>query len=200
MSIGSPRAIALAAAAVAATAPAHAHLLTTGLGPLYDGLAHPFLTPEQALPIIALTLLAGLRGPGGGRVLLAVLPIAWLAGYAFARALGLPVFPPLPGVGVIVVLGVLVAADRPLPVRWVGALAALLGILDGGTIGAELGSVRADHVVALGIVTSLIVVVSLLAGQVSAIRTFAARVAVRAAGGWIAAMGLLMTGWLLRGA
>lgn len=196
----SGRRVALVGAAFVATAPAQAHLLTTGLGPLYDGLAHPFLTPEQALPIIALTLLAGLRGPQAGRVLLAVLPIAWLLGYAIARTLGLPALPVPVSVGVVIVLGVLVAADRPWPARWIGALAALLGLIDGSVVGAELGSVHASHWVALGIVISLLVVVSLLAGQVAAIRAFAARVAVRAAGGWIAAIGLFMAGWALRGA
>jgi hypothetical protein len=41
---------------------------------------------------------------------------------------------------------------------------------------------------------SWFVVVSLLAGQVATVRAFAARVAVQAAGGWIAAIGLFMLG------
>jgi hydrogenase/urease accessory protein HupE len=192
-------AAALAGASIGTASPAHAHLVTTGLGPLYDGLAHPFLTPEQALPIVALTLLAGLRGPPGGRLLLAVLPISWLAGYAISRTLGLPAPPPAVGAGALIALGVLVAADRPWPVRWVGALAALVGLADGGAAGAELAQLRASHLVALGSVCSLLVLVSLLAGQVAAIHAFAARVAVRAAGGWIAAIGLFMAGWAWRG-
>ena len=39
-----------------------AHLMTTGLGPFYDGLAHLFVTPEDLLPVLALSLAAGLRG------------------------------------------------------------------------------------------------------------------------------------------
>jgi hypothetical protein len=50
-----------------ATPSAHAHLMNTGFGPFYDGLTHLFVTPEDLLPVIALALLAGLRGPRFGR-------------------------------------------------------------------------------------------------------------------------------------
>jgi hydrogenase/urease accessory protein HupE len=59
---------------------AHAHLMNTGFGPFYDGLAHLFVTPEDLLPVIALALLAGLRGPSFGRAVLLALPVAWLVG------------------------------------------------------------------------------------------------------------------------
>ena len=38
------------------------HLMNTGLGPFYDGLAHFFTTPEDVLPVLALALWSGLRG------------------------------------------------------------------------------------------------------------------------------------------
>ena len=59
---------------------AEAHLVTTGLGPLYDGLLHVALTPEDLVPVLALALLAGLRGVAHGRRALFVLPAAWLLG------------------------------------------------------------------------------------------------------------------------
>ena len=49
---------------------AHAHLMNTRFGPFYDGLTHLFVTPEDLLPVIALALLAGLRGPPFGRSVL----------------------------------------------------------------------------------------------------------------------------------
>jgi len=52
---------------LAAGTPAQAHLLNTGFGPFYDGLTHPFVTPEDLLPVVALTLLAGLHGAQCGR-------------------------------------------------------------------------------------------------------------------------------------
>ena len=65
---------------LAAPSTAQAHLMNTGLGPFYDGLAHLFASPDDLLPVIALALLAGLRGPQSGRAVLFVLPVAWLMG------------------------------------------------------------------------------------------------------------------------
>ena len=57
-----------------------AHLVTTGLGPLFDGIGHVVVTPEDLLPVIALALLAGLGGKAYGRKVLFILPAAWLVG------------------------------------------------------------------------------------------------------------------------
>jgi urease accessory protein len=40
---------------------------STGLGPVYDGLLHFLLSPEDPLPVLALALLAGQRGAHYGR-------------------------------------------------------------------------------------------------------------------------------------
>src|SRR5664279_2478816 len=47
--------------------PAEAHLNSTGLGPFYDGLIHFLMSPEDLVPVLALALLAGLRGASYGR-------------------------------------------------------------------------------------------------------------------------------------
>jgi len=62
------------------------------LGPFYDGLTHLFATPEDLLPVIALALLAGLRGPEFGRWVLLAVPAAWLVGSTAGASLevGLP--------------------------------------------------------------------------------------------------------------
>src|SRR4051812_5099335 len=59
---------------------AEAHLVTTGLGPVYDGVGHLVLTIDDLIPVLGLALLAGLRGPKSGRWALFVLPLAWLIG------------------------------------------------------------------------------------------------------------------------
>src|SRR5262245_33207222 len=53
---------------------AQAHLMNTGFGPFYDGLTHLFVTPEDLLPMVVLTLLAGLHGAQCGRWVLFTLP------------------------------------------------------------------------------------------------------------------------------
>jgi urease accessory protein len=170
---------------------AHAHLMNTGFGPFYDGLTHLFVSPEDLLPVIALALLAGLCGPASGRWALFVAPVAWIAGSLVRVPLSVPAVTAL----VTIALGVLVAAGRPLPVRLIIGCAALLGLIHGNLNGPDLiGSGI------VGVAVALFVVVALLAGQVSALRSVWARIVVRVAGSWIAASGLFMLGWAARAA
>ena len=90
-----------------------AHLVTTGLGPVYDGIGHLVMTPEDLVPVLAIALFAGLRGAAPGRRALFILPLAWFVG----GILGVVTedLPTLPVSAIsFVVLGVLVAADLKL--------------------------------------------------------------------------------------
>ena len=60
--------------------PASAHLNSTGMGPVYDGLLHFLLSPEDIVPVVALAMFAGLRGPEYGRRALFLLPASWFVG------------------------------------------------------------------------------------------------------------------------
>ena len=62
---------------------AEAHLNSTGMGPIYDGLIHFLTSPEDLVPAFALALLAGLRGAPYGRRASFTLPVAWLLGSLF---------------------------------------------------------------------------------------------------------------------
>ena len=182
------------AVTLAEAPPAHAHLMNTGFGPFYDGLTHLFLTPEALLPVVALALLAGLRGPRDGRTVLILLPAAWLAASLAGLLAPCQVNLPVATAAVTIALGALVAADLPLPLGLVAGGAMGLGIFSGGLNGLELAKANGGAMVALGTVCSLGVVMSLLAGQVASVRAAWARVAVRVAGSWIAAAGLLHAG------
>jgi hydrogenase/urease accessory protein HupE len=183
---------------LAAATPAQAHLMNSGFGPFYDGLAHPLISPEDLLPAVAMTLLAGLGGARAGRLVLATLPAAWLAGMAVGWTIGLPAAPAWLTAVVTALLGLLVASDlrlRPAPVI---AVAAALGALHGYANGRELAATTGALLAIIGIACSLFAIVSLLAGQVAVLRAQWARLAVRIAGSWIAAIGMLMLGWSMR--
>ncbi|MET0620859.1 MAG: HupE/UreJ family protein [Thermoanaerobaculia bacterium] len=176
-----------------------AHLMTTGLGPFYDGLAHLFVTPEDLLPVLALSLAAGLRGPAGGRAALFVLPAGWFAGTMLGRLFAphwiWPVFSAL----LTVAFGALAAIDRKLPTGVVAVLAATLGLWNGSWNGIELArSGTAAFGTGLGIACAVFIVVALAGALAAAVRALWARIAVRVAGSWIAAAGLFMMGWALR--
>lgn len=69
-----------------ASTPASAHLVSTGLGPLYDGITHFALTPEELLPMAALALPAGLRGPAHARLVVFTLALGVANGNPAAHA------------------------------------------------------------------------------------------------------------------
>jgi hydrogenase/urease accessory protein HupE len=185
-----------------------AHLVTTGLGPIYDGIGHFFESPEDIIPAVALGILAGLRGPGTGRWTLLLLPMAWiLGGLVGINAAAMVVFsrPTLSFIVAVTFLlpGILVAADLRLPVAAVGAVVITLGIVHGfldGITTVQEGVSRADGFLGLlGIALTLFVLVTLASAGVIALRQPWTRIAVRVAGSWIAASGLLLLGWAIRG-
>jgi len=178
--------------------PAHAHLMNTGLGPFYDGLTHPLLTPEDLLPVLALTLLAGLRGARCGRWVLFALPPAWLAGMTVGWAIVPHAAAPWFTCALTIALGALVAADSGVPLPAVVGCTLLLGLSHGVENGAGLAQTQSGLMGLAGIACAIFVVVALVTGHVASLRAAWARLVVRVAGSWIAAIGLLMLGWSLR--
>ena len=117
-------ALAAVAAVLCRPSVADAHLVATGMGPVYDGIGHLLLTPEDLVPAFALALYAGLRGAAAGRRAMFLLPLAWIGGGLAGSALHAAVPPVLPAVSLLV-LGALVAADLRLPVTMIAGLAIL---------------------------------------------------------------------------
>ncbi len=183
---------------LACSSRAEAHLVTTGLGPVYDGMGHLLLTPEDLLPTLALALLGGLRGTSHARTVLFLLPGAWLiGGVSGMLARGGP--GPLVAVVSFLAVGLLVAADAPIPRGATAALATVIGLLHGWVNGPVLAEAQLGLRGLTGTVASVFVVVALASAAVVALRWPWTRIAVRVLGSWIAASGLLLLGWSLRG-
>jgi hydrogenase/urease accessory protein HupE len=98
----------------------------------------------------------------------------------------------------LLLLGSSVAADARIRSGAFALLAGILGLLHGHGNGAAMAESRLGLVGLLGIVSTLFVLVALGAALVVSLRAAWARVAVRVAGSWIAAAGLLLLGWSLR--
>ncbi len=177
---------------------AQAHLVTTGFGPFYDGVSHFLLTPEDALPALALALFAGLRGASSTRLALFALPGAWLV----CGVLGLACPTATPGTLLttvsFLVLGGLVAADARLRAGAVVVIALVVGALHGFLNGSAMAQAKLGFQGLAGIVSMLFAGVALVSALVVALRAAWTRIAVRVAGSWIAAAGLLQLGWSLR--
>jgi urease accessory protein len=176
---------------------AEAHLVTSGLGPVYDGLLHFALTPEDLVPVLALALLAGLRGVIHGRRALLVLPAAWLLGGVIGLTVHGGVSPIWPALS-FVLLGGLVASDARLPLGATTLLAAMLGLGHGYMNGSALAQPGLGAVGLLGSAAAVFTLVALAASFVVPLRAAWARLVVRVAGSWIVAIGLLLIGWAIR--
>jgi hydrogenase/urease accessory protein HupE len=190
----------LASAAFLVPRSAHAHLVTSGLGPFYDGVSHFAITPEDLLPALALALLAGQRGAQAGRRTLFVLPAAWLAGGCVGLAAATTHAATAVTAASLVLVGGLVASEARLRPEWVTALTLVVGLVHGYLNGAVMSSARLGTFGLAGIVAALFALVALAAAAVVATRVPWGRIAVRVAGSWIVAVGLLLVGWSLRAA
>jgi urease accessory protein len=172
---------------------AHAHLVTTGMGPAYDGIGHLVLTPEDWVPVVALALFAGLRGAEAGRRALFLLPVAWVAGGLLGLSVKTVPTNPIPAISFLI-LGILVASDLRLTANMVVALAVGLGLVQGFLNGASLGIVEL-----IGATATIFVLVALVTALVVSLKRPWTRIVVRVMGSWIAASGLFMLGWFVRG-
>jgi hydrogenase/urease accessory protein HupE len=157
---------------------------------------HPVSALEHALPMLALGLLAGQQGARAARWLLLIFPLGLLIGAALA-----PLMPPLPWVRPLnnvsfAVLGLLVAAAWRLPLALLIALGALFGLSHGYENGRAMTPETATHLFILGVVAVGVVATALVSAATLAATARAAwpRVAVRIAGSWIAAIGIMMVG------
>ena len=176
---------------------ASAHLVTTGMGPVYDGIGHLLLTPEDLVPAVAMALYAGLRGRVPGRRALFFFPIAWLSGGLAGLLTGSMTAFPLSALSFLL-LGALIAADLRLPARAFTVLTAAIGIMHGFFNGVALKTGPAVLGL-LGIMSALFVLVAIVSAFIISLKPPWTRIVVRVAGSWVAAMGLLMIGWFFRG-
>jgi len=184
-------------AALLKPANASAHLVTTGMGPVYDGIGHLLLTPEDLVPALAVALYAGLRGRAPGRRALFFFPLAWLiGGFIGLAANTMPTFPV--SAFSFLLVGILIAADLRLPDNAFTVLAIAVGIMHGFFNGIALKA-GPGGLGLLGIMSALFVLVAIVSAFVVSLKPPWTRIAVRVAGSWVAAMGMLMIGWFFRG-
>jgi len=181
-----------------ACGPARAHLESSGMGPVYDGLMHFLTSPEDLVPAIALAMLAGLRGASCGRRAMFTLPAAWLLGSLFGLSAAAANAGAFAAAFWFLLLGGLLVVDAKLSLRSMTALAALLGVAHGHLNGRGIVVSTSAVAALVGLTAAVFVLVTLSTAAVVRLRAHWARIAVRVAGSWIAASGLLMLGWSAR--
>ncbi len=191
-----------AAAVVLLVAPeaAQAHLVNSGLGPFYDGVLHLLMSPGDLLGLIAVSLLAGLRGPEAGRWVVIILPLAWLVAAFVGRYTPVAVDITWLSTLSFLVLGLLVALDAQVSPPLLAWLAAGFGGLHGLLNGSALAAIGAGTSTLLGIIMAVWMLALLTTAAVVPLRAVWSRTLVRVAGSWIVAVGMLVLGWALQSA
>ena len=177
---------------------ADAHLNSTGMGPLYDGAAHFLSSPGDVLAALALALFAGQRGPEFGRRVLLVLSCAWGIGALLGSLVPAVSESAVTSAAWVLGLGALLALDLKLSLRGLSALAACTGAYHGLLNGSGLGWSASTLGALVGLTAAVFALVALASALVVAIGSSWGRIAVRVAGSWIAASGLLWLGWAAR--
>lgn len=191
---------ALAAGAAFVPAIAEAHLVVTGMGPLCDGVTHFSLSPEDSLPVVALGFFAGLRGPRPARLTMSALVGAWFVGGLCAMQGFLPpaiVLTVATAMCFCLVGGLL--AWNPAAHAWIAAAtASVLGLVRGmdNLVGAP--EQLATLVTLAGICGSVFVAYAVAASVTLPLKRLWMIVAARVGGSWIAALGVLLAGWIIR--
>lgn len=191
--------IAVGAMGSVLASPAQAHLVTTGLGPFYDGITHLLVSPSDILVVLGLGLLAGLGGAERGRAVVAALPVAWVVGGLVGFLASDEVILPLAIALTLLAVGILVAANVSVSRTGMILLAAVAGLVFGGMNGSALVAAGTGSLGLVGIVAAAAVILFLVTAAVISARAPWQQIVVRVAGSWIAAIAILMLGRSLAG-
>ncbi len=193
-----PVARALLTATVLLPGSASAHLVSTRFGELYSGMLHPVTSLIHLVPWLALGLLGGLQSATTARWALLAFPLAVLAGAMLAGFVpGLALVTPI-NIASFMVLGMAVALALRTGTVLFLALVVLFGITHGYANGNDALNGAQWLLYAAGLGLSAYLLIALVTGSCHALVSGPpwGGIAVRAAGSWIAAAGLMYAGFL----
>lgn len=178
---------------------ASAHLVSTELGPFYDGAAHALVSPDDLLTIIGFAILAGYAGPSTGRRFLVTLILTWTAG-VLVGFLVAPAEWEVPAVTacVILLLGVTGSVKVRVPTSILLWAAGVVGFGHGLMNGFAARAADGQWLSVVGVTGGVFVLAALLTGVSVWLQKKRAAVLLRVTASWMAAIGLLMLGWQVR--
>jgi urease accessory protein len=195
------RITAAAATLLASAQAADAHIVASRLGDFYTGALHPLTDLQDLILWTAMGVLAGSLGAAKGRWLVLAFPLGLLTGLVVQRTTGLVSAGPAADAAMVLVLGLLLAAAARIPTALLCAIAFGLAVMRGAANAGDLGPDTDRLLFAAGLACAgyaaitLTMAATLAFGQAEAGTAATWRgLAIRAFGGWIAAIGLMMVG------
>ncbi len=183
---------------------ARAHVVNPTLGGFMTGLIHPLSAAEHLLPMLALGLMAAQQRQLKAERVTGVFLGALAAGAVTALVIGpsFITYANVLNVASMIIIGILIAAAPPLPSSACYALSLLFGISHGFGNSVTLINSANFHEFIPGLLTGAFL--AILGGIVTAelvhrLHSTWPHIALRVAGSWIAAIGLLILGFMFRG-
>jgi urease accessory protein len=198
MKLKSARALMSAAMVLAGANAAEAHIVAARLGDFYMGAVHPLTDLGDVVLWTATGVLAGTLGVAKGRWLILVFPLGLLVGLSLGNVFG-AASAQLADATMMLAIGMLLAAAAQVPTLLLCAIAFAVAVMRGAANGADLGP-ETDRLlfaaglacVGYGAITLTMALTAVFKRTNSDSATSWRAIAVRAFGGWIAAIGLMM--------
>jgi ABC-type nickel/cobalt efflux system permease component RcnA len=176
-------------------ASAWAHLVNQDVGEFYAGMLHPLTSFEHFLPAVVLGLLAGRKGLQGARWALLFFPAALILGTLFGSGiLASPGLSQAANFALIVVLGLLLAAFRNLPLAAVIAGAATTGLILGWRSSMDMANAGVGFKFIPGVGLTGFLLMALISPWVAQGTSTGVRTTMRIAGGLAALAGVYLLG------
>ena len=164
---------------------------------------HPLTDLQDLILWGTIGVLAGSLGASKGRWLVLAFPLGLLVGLVLQRASGLDSPAPAANAGMILVLGLLLASAARIPTAILCAIAFGLAVMRGAANAGDVGPDADRLLFAAGLACvgyaaiTLTMAVTLAFRRPDAGASMAWRgIAIRAFGGWVAAIGLMMAGFV----
>lgn len=183
---------------------AAAHELSDRYGPFFGPALHVFTEADHVAACLAIGLLAGqqeMRPRAAGLVSFAAALVVMVitASLAFDRLQVFGTAEASLSPATLLVAGVLIALARKLSIWLIASVSAAMGMVHGLANGLSIGASALPAVSLLGAAGAAILTALIGALLASGFSATWARIAVRAVGSWIAALGLILFGLAVRG-
>ncbi|MBR0879796.1 urease accessory protein [Bradyrhizobium japonicum] len=201
MKLNCARLLMATAMLLAGASTAEAHIVAARLGDFYMGVVHPLTDLQDVVLWTATGVLAGTLGAAKGRWLIAVFPLGLLVGLSLGQVFS-ATSTQLSDAAMMLAIGLLLAAAAQVPTFMLCAIAFAVAVIRSAANGADLGP-ETDRLlfaaglacVGYGAITLAMALTAVFTNSdgVASWRT----IAVRALGGWIAAIGLMMASLVL---
>ncbi|WP_426413398.1 HupE/UreJ family protein [Bradyrhizobium ganzhouense] len=198
MKLKPARALMAAAMLLAGANATEAHIVAARLGDFYMGAVHPVTDLQDVVLWTATGVLAGTLGFAKGRLLILVFPLGLLVGLSLGNVFGAAPAQ-LADATMMLAIGMLLAAAAQVPTLLLCAIAFAVAVIRGAANGADLGP-ETDRLlfaaglacVGYGAITLTMALTAVFKRTNSDSAISWRSIAVRALGGWIAAIGLMM--------